>query len=127
MTLMATIGREITEDAMARRMMIPGTTMKEIAEELGLHYNTIRKYARSERFHDKLAALRRRLDGAVLPDLQERLRQAAARSLQVMNDKLDSKNERVQLRAAIDLMDRDPRLSKTRKVRAVSDRPVITP
>src|SRR5215468_441939 len=128
------IARQARIESIAR-MVIAGQTMKQAAATLGVHYNTVRLDAKTPLFRETLKRIREEsrakaeevLTEAVV-DVVAELRRGAEKAARVMSSTLlHSQNENIVLKAAADLLDRDERSSKHRKLTVHSDRPLFTP
>jgi hypothetical protein len=117
------IARQARIESIAR-MVIAGRTLKQAAETLGVHYNTVRLDAKTPLFRETLERIREQsrekaeemLTEAVV-DIVAELRRGAEQAARVMSSKLlHSNNENIVLKAASDLLDRDERTSKRRKM-----------
>jgi hypothetical protein len=117
------IAREARIESIAR-MVIVGQTMKQAAETLSVHYNTVRLDAKTPLFRETLERIREEsrkkaeevLTEAVV-DIVAELRRGAEKAAQVMTSTLlHSQNENIVLKAASNLLDRDERTSKRRKM-----------
>jgi len=107
----------------AARLVIAGQTLKDAAKLLNCHYNTIRNDAKTPLFLETLERLREKSGQKAeeqltdtTADVIETLRRGTEKAVRVMVSKLDSTNENIQVKAAADLMDRDARTSKRRRV-----------
>src|SRR5215813_9506252 len=117
------------------RMVIAGQTMKQAAATLGVHYNTVRLDAKTPLFRETLERIRERsrekaeqmLTEAVV-DVVAELRRGAEKAARLMSSKLlNSQNENIVFKAASDLLDRDERSSKRRKMTVHNVHSWLTP
>lgn len=106
------------------RLLLAGYMVKEAAAQLQLSVWTVRKYARQPEFLLKLkqcsAEIYERVDAelsAQRTGLVERVDAAADRALTVMEHLMDNaKKEELKFKAAQDVLDRAPEVSRTRKI-----------
>jgi hypothetical protein len=128
------IARQARIESLAR-MVIAGQTMKQAAATLGVHYNTARLDAKTPLFRETLERIREQsrekaeemLTEAVV-DVVAELRRGAERAARVMSSKLlHSENENIVFKAASDLLDRDERSSKRRKMTVHNLHEILTP
>ena len=115
--------RQVREQELMR-LLLAGYMMKECAALMKMSYKTVRDYARQPEFLVQLKELSRevyeRVD-AELRNLKEpllmKLEEASAEALDRMIELMKhSKQEGVAFKAAQDLLDRTPELSRTRKL-----------
>lgn len=121
------------------RMIINGTPKAECARVLGLHQNTILNWTNEDPvFKLKLARTRAKMDNDAaamvnaraaegLSSIEGMIEAATLKALERIVEKLDSKNEHIQLKAAVDLLDRNPKTSKTKKVQTTAIHAIVTP
>ena len=118
------------------RCLLTGLTLRECATQLRISYFTVKKYAKEPDFLQELKSLSssvyERLDRELSvqkEQILERLEQASAdaleRLVEIMND--PQANKMVQFKAAQDLCDRDPRISRTKRVESQQDVRFINP
>ena len=117
------------------QMVIAGQTMKQAAATLGVHYNTVRLDAKTPLFRETLERIRERsrekaeqmLTEAVV-DVVAELRRGAEKAARLMSSTLlESPNENIVFKAASDLLDRDERSSKHRKMTVNNVNSWLTP
>src|SRR5262249_50630564 len=108
---------------------------KQAAATLGVHYNTARLDAKTPLFRETLERIREQsrekaeemLTGAIV-DVVAELRRGAEAAARVMSSKLlNSQNENIVFKAASDLLDRDERSSKHRKMTVHNVHSILTP
>src|SRR5215471_433350 len=117
------------------RMVIAGQTLKQAAATLGVHYNTVRLDAKTplfretlERIHEQSREKAEEMLTEAVVDVVAELRRGAEKAARVMSSKLlDSQNENTVFRAASDLLDRDERSSKRRKMTVHNVHEILTP
>src|SRR5689334_14644714 len=106
------IARQARIESIAR-MVIAGQTMKQAAETLGVHYNTVRLDAKTPLFRETLERIRQQsrekaeemLTAAVV-DVVAELRRGAETAARIMSSTLlQSRNENIMFKAAADLLD----------------------
>lgn len=116
------------------RLLLAGYMLKECAPTLHLSYATVRAYVKEPGFMDELKGLSRsvweRIDeeiGAIKEDITSKMQEASAEALEEMRSLLKSNVENIKLKAAQDLMDRDSRLSRTKRLEEKHDHNFINP
>lgn len=117
------------------RLLLTGLTLKECAPMLSLHVSTVRNYARAPLFLQKLRDLSTVVYERVDAELQartdvitERLQEASAAALEEMIKLAkEGKQEGIRLKASQDLMDRDSRISRTRKIEGTQEHAFMNP
>lgn len=123
------------------RMCIRGVSLKKAATALGVNISTVFKWRHDPEFKLKLARTRALIiekaqlaqDVGVDPSkvsnlsIEEIVEKASVRALEKLIEKLESPNEHIQLKAAIDLADRNPKISKTKKVQSSHVHAIMTP
>jgi hypothetical protein len=108
-------------------MTVAGRKISDIAAALGLTSATIGRWKRKDTFRLKYAKTRQAIvevasqasksvDEQIVKSVEARLKEAAEKGLTKMTSLVDSDNEFVAVKASADLMDRDSRMSKTKKV-----------
>src|SRR5215831_19244375 len=128
------VARQARIESIAR-MVIAGQTLKQAAETLGVHYNTARLDAKTPLFRETLERIREQSREKAEEMLTEagvdvvaELRRGAEKAARVMSSKLlDSQNENTVFKAASDLLDRDERSSKRRKMTVNNVNSRLTP
>jgi predicted transcriptional regulator len=114
------------------KLIIKGCTHQEAAQMLGFSPATIASWCGNPAFKLKLARTRKLIFEktedivvetakkveADMERLEEMIERGSRRALERLIEKLESENEHISLKAAIDLADRNPVTSKTRKVQA---------
>jgi hypothetical protein len=117
------------------RLLMCGHMLKECAIHLHMSYRTVREYARQPEFMRKLkemsAAIYERVD-AELKDSKDgitaRLEAYSEQALEEMMELARTcTNPVVKLKANQDIMDRDTRLSRTRKIEASQSHSFVDP
>src|SRR5215467_8806593 len=128
------IARQARIESLAR-MVIAGQTMKQAASTLGVHYNTVRLDAKTPLFRETLERIREQsrekaeemLTEAVV-DVVAELRRGAEKAARLMSSTLlESPNENIVFKAASDLLDRDERSSKRRRMTVHNVHEILTP
>jgi len=123
------------------RMCIRGCTIKQAALALQVHPSTIWKWRKDPDFRIKLARTRALIiekaqladdlgespDQVAKMDIEQIIEKASMRALEKLIEKLESPNEHIQLKAAIDLADRNPKMSKTKKIQGIHAHAIMTP
>ena len=131
--------RDIAWDELVK-MIIRGVTLQEAAGVLGVHVQTIYKWTHNPAFKIKLARTRALVmeksqciveETAIrvtqeMESLQAMIARGSRKALETLIDKLESQNEHIQVKAAVDLADRNPETSKTKKVQQTNLKAVIT-
>lgn len=114
------------------RLLLAGHMLKECAKHLGMHYYTVRKYAREPEFLAELRSYSKeiyeRVDAelkATKDDITERLEQASDTALDTIIQMMTtSSSDAIKLKAAQDILDRDGRASRTSRVESEQTRTV---
>jgi len=118
------------------RSLTAGLSLKECAVQLKLSYPTVLKYARQPAFLAKLKEYSLTIYGRVDKELQNskesiltRLEEVSADALEKLASLMDDPTAPpvVQFKAAQDLCDRDPRISRTKRVEGNVDHKFINP
>lgn len=113
------------------RLTLMNVPVSEAAKRLGVNVNTCYNWAKTDTYKMKLDAARAAVFAEVdakIADVHARLTEfAVPKALDTMISLLDSEKESIKARAAADLMDRDNRLSKTRKVESTVTHNFLTP
>lgn len=111
-----------------------GYSLKECADMMDLHVSTVRGYARQPLFLEKLKGMSKVVYERVDEELKartdsivERLQAASFEALEEMVKLTKSPNEHIKLKAAQDLMDRDGRVSRTRRLEADTKHSFLSP
>lgn len=114
--------RTIRKDELIR-LLLAGFMLKECANRLRISYHTVCKYARGPEFLEELRQVSedvwRRVDEELTDSKSAfvlRAEEASEDALVAMRNLLESQNEHIVYKAAQDLMDRDPRVSRTRRI-----------
>lgn len=111
----------------AIELILSGASASEVADHLGLHPNTIRRWLQDAEFRAQLEDSRRAAADAVNELIQARLREEAPKALDAIASLRDgARRESVRLAAAQDLLDRAGFRAPTRHVHAVANF-VVTP
>lgn len=130
--------REAAYDELVR-LLIRGTSYAQCAELLGFHVNTIKKWIKKPEFDLKLRRTRALVysETDVIPDkvaqqvmesVEKLIERGAEKAIVKITTLMEqSKNEHIQLKAAVDLADRDQRTSKTKKVQQINLNAFLTP
>lgn len=111
------------------KLRISGLMIKDCAARLGVNRETVREWLCKDTYRLKFLKTRQKLvdeairisqetDAEIILSIEERIKSAAEKSLKRMEECLESENEIVVVKAASDLMDRDQRMSKTKKVQS---------
>lgn len=106
------------------RLLLTGHMLKECGPFLNLSYATVCTYARDPNFLSQLkeqsTEIYRRVDEELTAskmNILSRLEEASDRALQVMESIMEtSKSDMIRVKAAQDIMDRDGRVSRTRRI-----------
>ena len=118
-------------------LLMAGYRLDHVSTELGVHRNTISQWRRNPEFKLKLARSQKRIlskhqeatalavDAQILT-IEQQIQSAGEKALVTMTEKLNSENELVQVKAASDLMDRDNRMSRTRKIETKGVHAIVT-
>lgn len=118
------------------RLMLQGFTMRESAMYMRASYSKIRKIAKQPEFLLKLREHSKEIGDRLVDEISrtqleftQRLEQASEDALEEMVAMMKDPavNNHVRFRAASDLMDRDPRSSKTQKIQGHVDHQFINP
>ena len=116
------------------RLLLAGHTTREVAHVIRQSVHTVRNYIRNVEFQEELRQLSepiwRRVDEELtLTKLSyaQRIDEMSDRALARIEELLDSDDERVQLRAASEVLDRNPQTSKHHKVENDTRVMVINP
>lgn len=120
-------------------LLIRNATQKQAADLLGFHPNTIKKWVADERFQLKLKRTRALIfaktqdsvDKIVTEEVvnvKKLIEQHSTKAIQKIAGLMEtSSSEAIQLKAAIDLADRGPDTSKTKKMMGVVGHAFLTP
>jgi hypothetical protein len=141
-SLQATQEREAAWDEMIK-LRIRGATLRDCAEILGYYQGTIEKWNKMPEFQAKLAATRAQIFSKSASNriecIQQKAREKVNRveelidrysvdAIRVINVKMRrSPDERIQLKAAMDLANRGSKTAKTKKVQQQNLHAIITP
>ena len=117
------------------RLLLVGNSLKECATQIGMSYYTIRKYASAEAFMNQLrdmsATIYERVDAELKTSKETiltNLEKASEEGLIAMRELVKGcKNDSVRMKAAQDLMDRDGRLSRTKKIEGTTQHGFMNP
>lgn len=128
------------------RLEIKGMSSAEMSNILGFHPNTIKKWRNSAEYKSKLLWTKKLVYEKTEDAIEASVKSAAARaaviavsdvsriiedySLKAVHkiaDKMESENDHIALKAAIDMADRNPMSSKTRRVQSTHLHAVMTP
>jgi len=126
--------RLMREDELLR-LLQAGCTLKEAALHLRLSFPTLKKYVSQPEFLDRLKALNEvvfaQIDAELKThrqDMYKRLEEASEIALEEMIKlATSSSSDGIRLKAAQDLMDRDPKVSRTRRLEANTNQRFINP
>jgi DNA-binding CsgD family transcriptional regulator len=117
---------KIKKDEILRLLLINKNT-REIAEDLKLSVHTVRDYIRDVDFQQELKknseVIWRRVDEELMLSKlskTQRVAEMGDRALEVLEQLLDSEDERVQAKVASDILDRNPETSKHHHVESKS-------
>ncbi len=118
----------VVRDEEMLRLFCQGLTMRDVARATGWSYATIMKACKREAFMFKLKEYSlevwKRVDEELQSnkyDLVARLEEAAEVALdEMVRLASEGHNEGVRMKAAQDIMDRDPRISRTKKVEGLA-------
>lgn len=124
------IAREIQDSRIDQivQMKIAGRTIIDIATQLKLTRSTVHRLLKKDTAVLKMTKTRQEIakvagqvadqeNKKIIQSVEEKIKSYAEYSLDRMRDMTDSENEFVVTKAASDLMDRDPRMSKTKNTK----------
>lgn len=124
---------KVKKDEILRLLLINKNT-REIAEDLRLSVHTVRDYIRDVDFQQELRKnseiIWRRVDEELLLSKlskTQRVAEMGDRALEVLQELLESDDERVQAKVASDILDRSPETSKHHHIESKSLTMVMTP
>lgn len=131
---MHVVRRTVKEEELLR-LLAAGSDLRMAATELKLSYWTVRKYASTPEFLENLKSMNLQVWSAVDAELQnskttkiQRMEQASEIALeQMLTLATKAKSEAVRMKAAQDLMDRDPEISRTKRVEGSSEHSFMNP
>lgn len=117
------------------RLLLSGYMLRECAVQLHLSYNTVRKYAAEPGFMTQLRGMSQtifeRVDAelkSTKEDILERIEKASDLALVEMERLVQAGgSDMVRLKAAQDLMDRDTRLSRTKRLEGHTGHEFLNP
>jgi DNA-binding CsgD family transcriptional regulator len=117
---------KIKKDEILRLLLINKNT-REIADDLRLSVHTVRDYIRDVNFQQELRknseVIWRRIDEELLLSKlskTQRVAEMGDRALEVLQELLESEDERVQAKVASDILDRSPETSKHHHIESKS-------
>jgi phosphoribosylaminoimidazole carboxylase (NCAIR synthetase) len=122
-----------TEELM--RLLLAGYMMKECAKQMSMNYATIRKYASEPSFMAQLKELNSEVYSQVDSELKlnkaqitERLEDISEKALDTLESLLDATAPApIRFKAAQDLLDRNPQVSRTKKIEADTKHNFLNP
>lgn len=116
------------------RLLLCGHMLKECAIHMRLSYCTVRSYAREPEFlaqlREKSNEIYKRLDAELVAskeDIKERLERNSEEALEYMMEIARSSTGMIKLKACQDVLDRDSRVSRTRKIDVDEKHDFISP
>lgn len=116
------------------RLVMCGYMLRECCEPMGLSYSTLRKYAKESSFMEELRKLSEEVYARVDEELSmkattlsSKIEEMSEKALQTLEAMLDSDKDAVKLKAATEVLDRNPETSKTRKVEQTNRHDFVTP
>jgi hypothetical protein len=117
------------------RLTLAGFSLKESSRQLGVTYQTVLKYAKQDEFLSELkvlsAEMYSRIDNELRASrdyLSERLSEASNAALETLVGLLEpTVNENIRFKAAQDLLDRNPEVSRTKKIDATHSHAFMNP
>lgn len=116
------------------RLLLCGHMLKECAAQMRMSYYTIRNYAKEPEFladlKSKSNEIYKRLDAELLAskeDMKEKLERNSEEALEYMMELARTSTGVIKLKACQDILDRDSRVSRTRKVDVEADHNFISP
>lgn len=117
------------------RLLLTGHMLKECGPFLNLSYPTVCTYARDPNFLSQLKEqsmeIFRRVDEELTAskmNILSRLEEASDNALRVMEEIMNgAKSDMVRLKAAQDIMDRDGRVSRTRRIEGSQSHEFLNP
>lgn len=136
------VDRKFLMDEMIR-LDIQGVPISKMTVQLGVHPNTLYRWQRTAEYKLKMqrtkkVLVERTTEQAIIhtagvraeeavANIEKLIEQYAESAIHKIAKKMDSENEHIGLKAAIDLADRDPRTSKTKKIQASHVHAFLTP
>lgn len=116
------------------RLLMSGFMLKECSMHMGVSYGTLRKYAREPGFLEKLKVLSQNVYERVDEELRkakdsitERLESISESALEEMWELSKTAQGMVKFKVLQDLMDRDTRISRQKKVEAQTSHSFVDP
>jgi hypothetical protein len=117
------------------RLLMAGYMLKECASQMQMSYRTVREYAKQADFLQRLKALSEvvyaRVDGELRASKEaivQRLEEASDKALDEMMKLVEMEGTgMVKLKACQDIMDRDQRVSRTKKVEGSVSHDFVNP
>lgn len=116
------------------RLLLCGHMLKECAVHMRLSYYTVRNYAKEPEFlselKEKSNEIYKRLDEEIRAskeDMKERLERNSEEALEYMMELARQSTGVLKLKACQDILDRDARVSRTRKIDVDQDHNFISP
>jgi len=116
------------------RLLLCGHMLKECAAHMRMSYWTVRNYAKDPLFlsqlREKSNEIYRRLDAELLSskeDMKEKLERNSEEALEYMMELARTSTGVIKLKACQDILDRDTRVSRTKKIDSDVDHNFISP
>jgi predicted transcriptional regulator len=113
---------------------VAGYSVKNIAKLTGISYTTIRKYAHDDEFLQKLREVSKETAERVREELvgkmrdhQERVNELSHKALDTLELLMDSQREGIALKAAVDVLDRNPDTPRGKNIQADVTQRIIDP
>lgn len=121
-----------TEELM--RLLLCGHMLKECAIHMRLSYWTVRNYAKDPAFmtqlREKSTEIYARLDAELAAnkeDMKEKLERASEEALEMMIELARTSTGVIKLKSCQDLLDRDTRVSRTKRIEGDTTHDFISP
>jgi hypothetical protein len=116
------------------RLLLAGYMLRECAVQMKISYRTVRLYAHDTGFLMKLKSLSKeiyaRVDGelqANADDIMSKLESYSMEALDEMMELARAEKGMTKLKACQDIMDRNPQVSRTKRIEATNDHNFISP
>lgn len=116
------------------RLLLCGHMLKECAIHMRMSYWTVRNYAKDTHFlqelKEKSNEIYRRLDAEITAskeDMKERLERNSEEALEYMMEIARESTGTLKLKACQDILDRDARVSRTRKIDVDANHDFVSP
>jgi hypothetical protein len=117
------------------RLLLAGYSLREAANHMNASYYTVRMYVKRDDFLPKLKELSvevyRRVDaemGARKLSMLEKMEEASDEALETVLDLMrETKQDVVKMKCAQDLLDRNPQVSRTKRVDTTNEHMFVNP